>query len=235
MAKYKIGDRVRIVSERPASLRFVDSMVQYLGKTLTVSKVEEETLGAIYRFKEATFPTRVTDIAGIFFPEAHGMWAFCEDWIAGLAEPEKPADENLSVTIRFHGRLTVAELCKNGRVCKVENARCNPKDEYSRAEGARIAVERLFRKNVASSKNKVRSDDDIASGIAAGVREANKPKIGDRFIVIKHGRSGHYFDPGDVVTLTKLLPDGTFVFVGRTGLSQTLYRDEVCPLEGHAK
>lgn len=86
MAKYKVGDKVRIVSERPASPRFVDPMVQYLGKTLTVSKVDEETLGAIYRFKEATYPESVSPIMEIFLPKTNGMWAFCEDWIAGLAE-----------------------------------------------------------------------------------------------------------------------------------------------------
>ena len=161
MAKYKVGDKVRIVSERPASPRFVDSMVQYLGKTLTVSKVEEETLGAIYRFKEATHPAIVSPIMEIFLPKTTGMWAFCEDWIAGLAEQKKPADENLSVTIRFCGRMTVAELYKNGRVVKVENARCNPKDKYSMAEGARIAVERLFKET------------------ADKPEEASKPKIGD--------------------------------------------------------
>lgn len=142
MAKYKVGDKVRIVSERPESPRFVDPMVQYLGKTLTVSKVEveEETLGAIYRFKEATYPAYVRPIASLLCCNASGMWAFAEGWIAGLAEPK------FSVSVRFHDRLTVAELVKDGKVVKVENARCNPKDKYSMAEGARIAVERLFEK-----------------------------------------------------------------------------------------
>lgn len=153
MAKYKVGDKVRIVSERPASPRFVDSMVQYLGKTLTVSKVEEETLGAIYRFKEATYPASVSSIMEImktFLPKANGMWAFCEDWIAGLAEQKKPADENLSVTIRFCGRMTVAELNKNGRVVKVKNAQCNPKDAYSRARAQGSPLSGFLRRRLAS-------------------------------------------------------------------------------------
>lgn len=145
MAKYKVGDKVRIVSERPASPRFVDLMVQYLGKTLTVSKVEEETLGAIYRFKEATYPARFFRIVG------NDAWAFCEDWIDGLVEPKEP---EFSVSVRFHGRLTVAELVKDGKVVKVKNARCNPKDKYSMAEGARIAVERLFEKKQQYSSDK---------------------------------------------------------------------------------
>lgn len=141
MAKYKVGDKVRIVSERPATSRFVDSMVQYLGKTLTVSKVEEETLGAIYRFQEATYPARVSPIMEIFLPKANGMWAFCEDWIAGLAEPER---EPCTVELRFDGMITTATLKRGGRDVKSTEARCNPKDTYSRGEGAKIAVGRLF-------------------------------------------------------------------------------------------
>ena len=236
MAKYKVGDKVRIVSERPASPRFVNSMVQYLGKTLTVSKVEEETLGTIYKFQEATYPASVSPIVENFLPKIDGMWVFREDWISGLAEQKKPADENLSVTIHFHGRLTVAELYKNGRVVKVENARCNPKDTYSRAEGARIAVERLFRKNVASSKNKVRSDDDIASGIAAGVREANKPKIGDKFVVISNKSPDciHRFNIGSVVTL-KYIGITEKRYEADNGMTQIVRDCDVAPYREKAK
>ena len=182
MAKYKVGDRVRIVRERPASPTFVNEMVQYLGKTLTVSKVEEETLGAIYRFKEATYPVDSMPIAAILCPNTHGMWTFEEGWISGLAEQKKP---EFSVSVSFHGRLTVAELIKDGKVVKVENARCNPSDKYSMAEGARIAVERLFKET------------------ADKPEEASKPKIGDKFVIIsnKSPDCHHHFKIGSVVTL----------------------------------
>ena len=212
MAKYKVGDKVRIVSERPASPCFVGSMVQYLGKTLTVSKVEEETLGAIYRFKEATYPAHFIPIAKSFFPNANGMWSFCEDWIAGLAEPEKPADESLSVTIHFRGRLTVAELYKNGKVVKVENARCNPKDKYSCAEGARIAVERLFKKM------------------------SGQPKIGDKFVVVgKSVDMRHKFDIGTIVTLILLQDDGYSRYSDKNGLTQFVADRDVKPYKETAK
>ena len=181
MAKYKVGDKVRIVSEQPASPRFVDSMVQYLGKTLTVSKVEEETLGAIYRFKEATYPASVSPIMEIFLPKTNGMWAFCEDWIAGLAEQKKPSDENISVKIHFHGRLTVAELYKDGKVVKVENARCNPKDAYDRGEGAKVAVNRLFEKK-------------------HPVNPAKEWNVGDKFRVVL---CDSFTRNGDIVTLVE--------------------------------
>ena len=56
----------------------------------------------------------------------------------GRAEP--------TVRIWFCGRKTVAELVKCGRVVKTAEAKCNPADTYSRGEGAKIAVERLFEK-----------------------------------------------------------------------------------------
>lgn len=218
MAKYKVGDKVRIVSERPASPRFVDSMVQYLGKTLTVSKVEEETLGAIYKFKEATYPAIFFPIIEIFLPKTNGMWAFCEDWIAGLAEQKKPADENLSVTIRFCGRMTVAELNKNGRVVKVKNAWCNPKDTYSRSEGARIAVERLFEKK------------------ADKPEEASKAKIGDKFVIIsnKSPDCRHHFKIGSVVTL-KYVENGRKRYKADNGLMQIVRDCDVAPYREKAK
>ena len=37
MAKYKVGDKVRIVSERPDSKNYVDGMVRFLGKEITIS------------------------------------------------------------------------------------------------------------------------------------------------------------------------------------------------------
>lgn len=218
MAKYKVGDKVRIVSERPASPHFVDSMVQYLGKTLTVSKVEEETLGAIYWFKEATYPASVSPFVEIFLPKTNGMWVFREDWIAGLAEQKKPTDENFSVTIRFCDRMTVAELYKNGRVVKVENARCNPKDKYSMAEGARIAVERLFKKT------------------ADKPEEVSKPKVGDKFVIVSNRSPDciHHFKIGSVVTL-KYIGIGKNTYEADNGLVQIVRDCDVAPYRGKAK
>ena len=222
MAKYKVGDRVRIVSTPPL-VRWNDDMNTWLGKTMTIASVgSNSSEGIFYRMVEDCW-------------SFYGVgWYWYEDMIAGLAEPEQ---KPYAVELRFDGAITTATLKRGGRDVKTAEARCNPKDTYSRAEGARIAVERLFKKKPSSSNNasKVRSVDDIASGIATGVREASKPKIGDKFVVIKHGRSGHYFDIGDVVTLIKPSQDGVFEFVGRTGLLKSLYCDEVYPLEGHAK
>lgn len=218
MAKYKVGDKVRIVSERPEEAAFVDSMVRFLGKEITISMVHEES-GAAYYYSEDV------PIIGRAFRSFLGVpgWCLWEEWISGTVEPKKP---EFSVSVRFHDRLTVAELVKDGKVVKVENARCNPKDKYSMAEGARIAVERLFRRNAAS----VRSDDDIASGIAAGVHEASKPKIGDKFVVV--GSSDdmrHSFDIGTIVTLILLQDDGYSRYQDNFGFRQFVSDRDVRP------
>ncbi len=215
MAKYKVGDKVRIVSERPASPRFVDSMEKYLGKTLTVSKVVEETLGAVYQFEEAKYRDDALLIVKSIFPNTTGKWSFIEDWISGLAELENP---EFSVSVHFHDRLTVAELVKDGKVVKVENARCNPKDKFSMAEGARIAVERLFKKT------------------ADKPEEASKPKIGDKFIIVWNRSSDciHHFKIGSVVTL-KYIGTGKNIYEADDGLEQIVRDCDVAPYREKAK
>lgn len=210
MAKYKVGDKVRIVSKRPEAAAFVDSMVRFLGKEITISKVREE-FGTAYYYSE---DVPVEGAIGSAFCSFLGVpgWCLWEEWIAGLAEPEKPADESLSVTIHFRGRLTVAELYKNGKVVKVENARCNPKDKYSCAEGARIAVERLFKKT------------------SGGANDASKPKIGDKFVVVWNRSSDciHHFKIGSVVTL-KYIGIGKNIYESDNGLEQIVRDCDVAP------
>jgi hypothetical protein len=167
--KYKVGDKVRIVSERPKDFVFFDKLEKYLGKTLTVIKVEwSPVLGTLYWFKEAIIESGFC---------AGDSWAFRESWISGLADPKQ---EPCTVELRFDGMITTATLKRGGRDVKTAEARCNPKDTYSRAEGARVAVERLFEKK----------------------RKEGKPKVGDKFVVVqKCYLPQHCFAIGDIVTL----------------------------------
>lgn len=204
MAKYKVGDKVRIVSERPRDC-WNPEMDKYLGKTMTIIKSGINRNGVYYHMEDSN------DFA--FY------WYWYEDMIAGLAEQKKPADENLSVTIHFHGRLTVAELYKNGRVVKVENARCNPSDKYSMAEGARIAVEQLFKKT------------------ADKPEESSKPKIGDKFVIIsnKSPDCRHYFRIGSAVTTLEHIKTGENLYVADNGLIQIVRDCDVAPYKEKAK
>lgn len=137
MAKYKVGDKVRIVSEWPNECCFPKAMCKYLGKTMTVCSVYDSPYGAIYKFHEATSEA---------FHEKRYYWAFKEDWIAGLAKPKQKKESGLRVVIRFDGNVTTARMIRGGTVVKTATARCSPKDQYSHAEGARVAMERLFAK-----------------------------------------------------------------------------------------
>lgn len=216
MAKYKVGDKVRIVSERPDSKNYVDEMVRFLGKEITISMVKEFS-GIPHYYSEDAKPKNPIQKRYCEFFDIPGYY-FMDEWISGLAEPEKPADENLSVTIRFCGRMTVAELCKNGRVVKVENARCNPKDTYSRSEGARIAVERLFKET------------------ADKPEEVSNPKIGDKFVIVSNRSPDciHYFKIGSVVTL-KLIGIGKNFYEADDGVIQIVRDCDVAPYREKAK
>lgn len=216
MATYKVGDKVRIVSERPDSKSYVDEMVRFLGKEITISMVEEFR-GISYYYSEDAKPKEPIQE---YFCKIIGVPGYCfrDEWISGLAEQKKPADENLSVVIHFHGRLTVAELCKNGRVVKSENARCNPKDTYSRSEGVRIAVERLFKET------------------ADKPEEVSKPKIGDKFVIMsnKSPDCRHNFKIGAVVTL-KYIGIGRKFYEADNGLIQIVRDCDVAPYREKAK
>lgn len=184
MAKYKVGDKVRIVSERPKDIVFFDKLEKYLGKTLTVSGVEWNLYsGTFYFLKEAIIESGAC---------AGSHWVFRESWISGLAEPER---EPCTVELRFDGMITTAVLKRGGRDVKTAEARCNPTDTYSRAEGARVAVDRLFEKKRKEDKPK------------ESKREQGKPKVGDKFVVVqKRYIPRHSFAIGDIVTLEAIGP-----------------------------
>lgn len=186
MAKYKVGDKVRIVSERPKDWCYADDMGKYLGKTLTINMVKwHPHLGTLYFLEGA-----ITE-HGIC---AGSSWAFKESWISGLAESER---EPCTVELRFDGMITTATLKRGRRNVKTAEALCNPKDTYSRAEGARVAVERLFEKKRKEDKPK------------ESKREQGKPKVGDKFVVVQKRYIPHHsFAIGDIVTLETI---GTMV------------------------
>lgn len=203
MAKYKVGDKVRIVSKRPQRCWNPD-MDKYLGKTMTIIKSGINGNGVYYYMEE--------DLDDFL-----RHWFWYEDMIAGLAEP---AREPCTVELRFDGMITTATLKRGGRDVKTAEARCNPKDTYSRAEGARVAVERLFEKKRKEDKPK-----------------ESKPKVGDKFVVtVKGGKFCHGFGIGDIVTLVNIQQDdGCFRLVDKSGFLQILHPSEVRPYKEKSK
>lgn len=165
MAKYKVGDKVRIVDHRTGPMNNFGKMDKWLGKVMTI---------------------RECLLSGYWMEEDYGEnigygWCWDDDMISGLAEPGR---EPCTVELRFDGMITTATLKQGGRDVKTAEARCNPKkDTYSRAEGARVAVERLFEKK--------RKEDKP---------EKYTPKVGDRFLVVSN--PSHYCSSvGKIVTL----------------------------------
>lgn len=202
MAKYKVGDKVRIVSKRPQRC-WNPYMDKHLGKTMTIIKSGINAEGVYYCMEEDR-------------DDFLGHWCWYEDMIAGLAEPER---ELCTVELRFDGMITTATLKRGGRDVKTAEARCNPKDTYSRAESARVAVERLFEKKRKEDKPK-----------------NSKPKIGDKFVVtVKRGKFDHGFGIGDIVTLIDIQQDGCFRLVDKSGFIQILHPSEVRPYKENAK
>lgn len=201
MAKYKVGDKVRIVNRRTILMDHHGEMDKWIGKTMTIRMVVSDD---VYFMEEDK--------------NEHGGygWAWHDSMFSGLAEPKKP---EFSISIRFHGRLTVAELIKDGKVVKVENARCNLSDKYNMAEGARIAVERLFKKT------------------ADKPEEVIKPKIGDKFVIMsnKSPNCRHHFRIGSVVTTLEHIRTGENLYIADDGLVQIVQDCDVAPYREKAK
>lgn len=208
MAKYKVGDKVRIVST-PRLARWNGVMNKWLGETMTITSVNVNSEGEIFY--------RMAEDRGDFYGCG---WYWYADMISGLAE----SDREYTVELRFDGMITTATLKRGGRDVKTAEARCNPKDTYSRAEGARAAVERLFEKKRKEDKPKESKPKE------------SKPKMWDKFVVTKEdGKYGHLFNTGEIVTLLKVLKNGNLRLVNEAGLVQLLPPSEVRPYREKSK
>lgn len=171
MSKYRVGDKVRIVDHRTGPMNNFGKMDKWLGKVMTI---------------------RECLLSGYWMEEDYGEnigygWCWDDDMISGLAEPGR---EPCTVELRFDGMITTATLKRGGRDVKTAEARCNPTDTYSRAEGARVAVERLFEKKRKEVKPK-----------------ESEPKVGDKFVIVGRSRF-HMFSIGETVRLICICEQG---------------------------
>ena len=206
MAKYKVGDRIRI-KNGPSIDTWPDDMMDWAGEVMTIRDVHGVNLygTTIYSMEE-------DNVNG--FPRRY----WYENMIAGLAEPER---EPCTVELRFDGMITTATLKRDGRDVKTAEARCNPKDTYSRAEGARVAVERLFEKKRKEDKPK------------ESKRKQGKPKVGDKFVIVGDF-TGHGFPIGEIVTLYHFHKDFS-LYMNRYGRKRWVYEVDMKPYKENAK
>lgn len=197
MAKYKVGDKVRIVDHRTYNMNPYGKMNKWLGKVMTIRGL-------------SSFGYWMEEDYGEYLGDG---WMWDDSMISGLAEP---AREPCTVELRFDGMITTATLKRGGRDVKTAEARCNPKDTYSRAEGARVAVERLFEKK--------RKEDKP---------EKYTPKVGDKFKIV---RKSHYhgFSIGETVRLIRICEQGKR-YENCRGLGQWVCDYDVKPYKENAK
>lgn len=145
MAKYKIGDKVRIVSERTAE-HWNPQMDKWLGRVMTIRKDEADIVtGEHFGYKMEE------DLK-----EGLYGWFWWDDMIAGRANPDR---SSLIVEIQFDGNTTRATLIKDGREVKSAEARCSPSDTFDRGEGAKVAVNRLFAKKEKPKKEEPKKEE----------------------------------------------------------------------------
>lgn len=126
--KYKVGDKVRIVSKWNAHScqNRGGRMDKWLGKVMTIREID----GCDYRMVEDQTENGM----------ARG-WYWNEYCIAGLA-PEHTQE----IVITTDGKETLARLYEDGKVVKTASAKCSPEDTFDFETGAKIAFERLVSK-----------------------------------------------------------------------------------------
>lgn len=209
MVKYKVGDKVRIVSERPDE-HWNPQMDKWLGRVMTIRSDE------VHCHNGEHFGYKMEEDQNSENPFG---WHWWDDMISGLVEPER---EPYTVELRFDGMITTATLKRGGRDVKTAEARCNPKDTYSRAESARVAVERLFEKKRKEDKPK------------ESKREQGKPKVGDKFVVVQKRYIPHHgFAIGDIVTLEAIDTVNNIYCLGK--LSQYVDAGDLKPYKENSK
>ena len=124
--KYKVGDKVRIVSKwgEGCCQNPTGRMDKWLGKVMTVRDVGI----TLYRMVE--------DIED----NESGGWVWTENCIAGLARENK-------IVITTNGTETLARLYGGNKIIKTATAKCSPDDDFDFETGATIAFDRLFDKH----------------------------------------------------------------------------------------
>lgn len=204
MAKYKVGDKVRIVSERTAE-HWNPQMDKWLGRVMTIRKDEADiATGKHFGYK---MEEDLSD--GLY------GWYWWDDMIAGLVSPDRSSN---IVEIWFDGNTTRATLIKDGREVKTAEARCNPSDTFDRGEGAKVAVNRLFAKKEKAKKEKPTEKPDLNGHMFVVTGDCHRPT--------------HVFPIGEkVFRVANSDTFGVYRYVSlRTGLLQSVADCDVKPL-----
>ena len=126
--KYKVGDKVRIVSELGEGCHQSPDgkMDKWLGKVMTIISVDCNR--KCYKMREDESEQ-----------DGYG-WYWYENSIEGLACENK-------IVITTDCTETLARLYDGNKVIKTATAKCSPDDTFNFETGATIAFDRLFEKH----------------------------------------------------------------------------------------
>lgn len=121
--KYKVGDKVRIVSKWGLGC-YQNSggrMDKWLGKVMTIRSVSSDD----YRMEED------------YHEHYGGGWSWNDACIAGLADKEK-------IIVTTDGAETTARMYRGKEFVKSAKAKCSPHDTFDFKTGAALAMDRLL-------------------------------------------------------------------------------------------
>lgn len=203
MAKYKVGDKVRIVSKAPSE-HWNPKMDKWLGQVMTIRRDTADVTGEHFGYKMEE-------------DKSEGLygWYWWDDMIAGLANPDR---SSLIVEIQFDGNTTRATLIKDGREVKSAEARCRPEDTFDRGEGAKVAVNRLFAKKEKPKKKEPKKDAWEKAHLFIVTGNAQLP--------------GHFFQIGEKVSriMDSGIPGVSKYVSLKTGMVQSVSDHDVKPV-----
>lgn len=132
--KYKVGDKVRIVSKKMGcGWNSEGRMDKWLGKVMTIREVFDDGL------------CKMAEDAHEF---AGSGWYWFPHMIEGLA-PEQPEQK---VVITTDGKTTLARLYEGKKVIDHAEAKCHPEDKFDFTIGAKLAFERLMDRGAKKEK-----------------------------------------------------------------------------------
>ena len=147
--KYKVGDKVRIVSrwvpgchQNSAGL-----MDHWLGKVMTVRSVEKSSFSGDYKY---TMKEDQNERAGF-------GWVWHSAAIAGLACERK-------IVVTSDGKVTTAKLFDGKQLVKAATAKCSDGDTFDFATGAALAIERLLPSKEKAEPEKLFPLEEIKAG-----------------------------------------------------------------------
>lgn len=130
---FKIGDKVRVIKSYFAASKGDEGVIKALPKNNGSCKN-----GRFERCYSVEFPT---------WTDGHDCGGTVPRWKGQWVDPEyleliKSASSE-KIVITHDGKTTLARLYDNNKVVKSAEAKCDPRDEFNFAAGAKLAFERL--------------------------------------------------------------------------------------------